>query len=219
MKKLLFLFGGILACGDLVADESITFEKGDRVVFVGPTFVERMASFGYLETALTLALSEEGVTFRNLGWSADTVKGESRGYDKPQSGYANLLNNIRKSKPTLLFLAYGPAESWAGEPENFAVDYQKLLDDLKHLGARTVLVSPFLQENWGSPMPDPTAHNADLQTHAAAITKLADKNGLAHLSLLELVKSEVQKEKRLTMNSLHFNDAGHRALAKEFLAK
>ena len=68
-------------------------------------------------------------------------------------------------------------------------------------------------------MPNPTVHNADLQTHAAAITKLADNNGLAHLSLLELVKPSVPQDKRLTMNSLHFNDAGHRALAKDFLEK
>ena len=147
MRKLLIALALSLIAGSVHADETIGFKKGDRVVFVGPTFVERTARFGHLETALTLAMPEKELIFRNLGWSADTVKGESRGYEKPQSSYTNLLRSIRDTKPTLLFLAYGPVESWAKTPEAFAVNYQKLLNDLKDLSARKVLVSPFLQEN------------------------------------------------------------------------
>ena len=91
-------------CRPAPPSTAIGFKKGDRVVFVGPTFVERTARFGHLETALTLAMPEKELIFRNLGWSADTVIGESRGYEKPQSGYANLLRSIRDTKPTLLFL-------------------------------------------------------------------------------------------------------------------
>jgi putative heme-binding domain-containing protein len=219
MRKLLIGLALSFTAGLIHADETIGFKKGDRVVFVGPTFVERTARFGHLETALTLAMPEKELIFRNLGWSADTVKGESRGYEKPQSGYANLLRSIRDTKPTLLFLAYGPSESWAATPETFATNYQKLLNDLKDLGARKVLVSPFLQENWGPPMPDPATHNEDLRVHTAIIAQLAAKNGLAHISLIDLIKPEVEKGKRLTMNSLHLDDTGYRALAKMFLAK
>ena len=125
MRKLLIALALSLTAGLIHADETIGFKKGDRVVFVGPTFVERTARFGHLETALTLAMPEKELIFRNLGWSADTVMGESRGYEKPQSGYANLLRSIRESKPTLLFLAYGPSESWAATPETFTANYQK----------------------------------------------------------------------------------------------
>ena len=207
----------IVLASQSFAASPIVFEKGDRVVFVGGTFVERMSKFGYLETALTLALHDKKLTFRNLGWSADTVRGESRGYDKPQTGYANLLANVRKAEPTLLFLAYGAAESWETDPVKFSADYQRLLDDLKPLGARMVLVSPILQENWGKPMPDPSKHNADLTTYAAAIRELAQKNTLPYLDLLGLVNPDVPKGKRLTMNSLQLNDAGHRRLAHFFL--
>ncbi len=209
----------LLLASQIHAASPISFEKGDRVVFVGGTFVERMARFGYLETSLTLALPEKHLTFRNVGWSADTVRGESRGYDKPQSGYANLLANVRKTEPTLLFLAYGAAESWEGDTVKFATDYQRLLDDLKPLGARLALVSPILQENWGKPMPDPSKHNDDLKAYAAAIRELAKKNALPYLDLLGLVEPEVAEAKRLTMNSLQLNDAGHRRLADFFLEK
>ena len=201
------------------AASPIVFEQNDRVVFAGGTFVERMARFGYLETALTLTLHDKKLTFRNLGWSADTVRGESRGYDKPQTGYANLLANLRKAEPTLLFLAYGAAESWEANPAKFTTDYQRLLDDLGPLSARMALVSPILQENWGKPMPDSSKHNADLKAYADAIRKLAQKNALPYLDLIGLVEPDVAEAKRLTMNSLQLNDAGHRRLAELFLEK
>ncbi|MFP6899950.1 MAG: GDSL-type esterase/lipase family protein, partial [Opitutales bacterium] len=218
MKMLRHLLPLVLLTQSYAASP-ITFEKGDRVVFVGGTFVERMARFGYLETSLTLALPDKELTFRNLGWSADTVKGESRGYDKPQTGYSNLLANVRKANPTLLFLAYGAAESWEQKPASFATEYQRLLDELKPLGARIVLASPILQEDWGKPLPDPSQHNADLRAYAAAIAELAKKNALLYLDLLDLVKPDVPKAKRLTMNSLQLADSGHRRLAAVFLEK
>ncbi|MGE4550262.1 MAG: GDSL-type esterase/lipase family protein, partial [Opitutales bacterium] len=218
MKILRFLFPLALVTQSYAASP-VTFEEGDRIVFVGGTFVERMAKFGYLETSLTLALADKKLSFRNLGWSADTVRGESRGYDKPQSGYANLLGNVRKAEPSLLFLAYGAAESWESDPSKFVADYQRLLDELKPLNARMALTSPILQENWGKPMPDPSKHNDDLKAYAAAIRELAQKNALPYLDLLSLVDPDLPKAKRLTMNSLQLNDAGHRRLADFFLEK
>ncbi len=222
MKKILLSIHSALFSVLCCASVPIKFEKKERVVLVGPTFVERMARFGYLETALTLAMPDKEITFRNLGWSADTVKGASRGYEKPQAGYANLLKKVRENNPTLLLLAYGPAESWDGKLETFALDYQKLIDDLKPTGARIALLSPILQENWGDLMPDPTPHNSDLRAHAMVIEGLADKNGLAHLDLLDFIRptpEPLPEPDRLTMNSLHLKDKGHRALAKHILTK
>ena len=48
------------------------FRPGDRVVFLGDTFAEREAHFGYIETVLQTRLPELKLTFRNLGYSADT---------------------------------------------------------------------------------------------------------------------------------------------------
>ncbi len=67
---------------------SIELKDGDRVVFLGDTFIERGQRYGYLETFLTLLNPEKDVTFRNLGWSGDTVGGVSRaGFDPPEAGF------------------------------------------------------------------------------------------------------------------------------------
>ncbi len=62
------------------ADETRPFEwkDGDRVVLIGDTLIERDQKYGYLETILTAANPDKTITFRNLGWSGDTVRGLSR---------------------------------------------------------------------------------------------------------------------------------------------
>jgi len=60
-----------------VAAEPSKFElrDGDRVVFLGNTLIEREQKYGHWEWMLTMAWPDRNVTFRNLGWSGDTVWG------------------------------------------------------------------------------------------------------------------------------------------------
>ena len=61
------------------------FKNGDRIVLVGDTLIERDQRYGYLETFLTIANPELNLTFRNLGWSGDTVAGSpARGLIRPR---------------------------------------------------------------------------------------------------------------------------------------
>src|SRR4051812_40640742 len=62
-----------------------TFElvAGDRVLFIGNTFFERDIQHNYLETLLTGRWRTRNITFRNLGWSGDTVFVPSRSGSAP----------------------------------------------------------------------------------------------------------------------------------------
>jgi len=60
------------------AAEPFEFKDGDRVVLLGNTLIEREQRYGYWETALTALHPNKDITFRNLGWSGDTVWGEAR---------------------------------------------------------------------------------------------------------------------------------------------
>src|SRR5688572_9035063 len=99
---------------------SLEFRDGDRVVLVGDTLIERENAFGYIEHMLTTHFPERHVIFRNLGWSADTPLGQSRvGFDHskpPAFWFQQLTNSIAELKPTVLFLGYGMASSFDGEP-------------------------------------------------------------------------------------------------------
>ena len=89
--------------------------EGDRVVFLGDTLMEREKDFGYIELMMTLRFPERNVTFRNLGWSADTPVGISRvSFDWPKGEgemFRVLMEQVRQVQPTVVVLGYGMASS------------------------------------------------------------------------------------------------------------
>ena len=70
-----------LACTLLIPSAyaaGLELKDGDRVVFLGDTFLERESDYGHLEAALTRKFSDRNVTFRNLAWAGDTPMGKAR---------------------------------------------------------------------------------------------------------------------------------------------
>lgn len=174
----------------LAAPPPWEFKDGDRVVFVGDTFIEREQRYGYVEAALTLANADKNVTFRNLGWSGDTVRGLSRaGFDPPEAGFRELVKQVNDTKPTVLVVGYGMAESFDGEAglPRFVEGYNSFLDAVAPLGARLVLLSPLPHEKMPAPLPDPEAHNRDIKLYADAIRSIAETRGAAFIDLFDAV--------------------------------
>ncbi len=71
--------GVALAASPVWAADAFALRDGDRVVLVGNTLIEREQRYGYWETALTRCYPDKSITFRNLGWSGDTVFGDIDG--------------------------------------------------------------------------------------------------------------------------------------------
>jgi lysophospholipase L1-like esterase len=160
------------------ATEPFELLDGDRVVFVGSTFIEREQRYGYWEHILTRWWPERNVTFRNLGWSGDTVWGEARaGFDTPREGYRRLIEQTLAIKPTVLFIGYGINESFAGKAglARFQEQLNRLLDDLQPSQARMVLLAPpmFEKETW--PGGDFAGRKADLELYTQALRQVAEK--------------------------------------------
>ena len=122
------------------------FEDGDHVVFVGATFVERAQLSEHLEATLAGTCGDKHVTFRNLGWSADTVFADSRGiFDKPDVGYLRMVEHIRAEEPTVAFICYGQNEALTAgmTPEQYSQQLGRLLDELAASGIACVTRSMF----------------------------------------------------------------------------
>jgi lysophospholipase L1-like esterase len=169
------------------------FKDHDRIVLVGDTLVERDQKYGYLETLLTIANPGLDLTFRNLGWSADTVRGLSRaGFDPPEAGFKALKEQIFAASPTVLIFGYGMAESFDGPSglPRFVEGYNALLDAVAPTHARLILLSPLPHEPLAPPLPDPAAHNRDLALYADAVGKIAAERGAAFVDLFNGVLSE-----------------------------
>ncbi|MBI5775718.1 MAG: HEAT repeat domain-containing protein [Verrucomicrobia bacterium] len=172
-------------------------KDGDRVVFLGDTFIEREQHYGWIELMLTTRFPDRNVTFRNLGWSADTPAGDSRfglslkqaGHEPADEGWTQLVKQLEDARPTVVFVGYGMASSFDGEAglPKFKADYNRLLDTIEKIspGVRLVLLGPVKHENLEPPWPNAERHNQKLALYDQAIQEIAKKREGWFISLSE----------------------------------
>lgn len=195
---------------------SLEFRDGDRVVLLGGTFVERLQWHDYLETLLTTAFPDRHVTFRNLGWSADTVWGDSRAvFGSQNDGFARLVKDVTEAKPTVVLIAYGTneANAGAGGLEAFQSGLKRLLDSLGPTQARFALLAGHRREAAGPRLPDPTAYNANLYQYNQTIEAVCRERDLPFITLETLVGAEPIRPQPLTREGLHLTEYGQWVLA------
>lgn len=212
-----FCIGSFTAPSPLSAAEpSFEFQEGDRVTLLGAGFIERLQQTGYLETVLTTRRPNLNLTFRNLGWSGDTVWGEARNvFGSQPQGFERLLSDLKLTDPTVILIAYGNNEAYAGEADlpRFEQGLNHLLDKLAESQARLVLLSPIERENVGPPLPDPTAYNAEVKRYGAAIKQIAAARKLPYVELNPVAERDAayrpaSPAERLTTDSLTLSNYG-----------
>ena len=215
-------------------------QDGERVVFLGDTLIERAQYHGWIELMLTTRFADRNITFRNLGWSADTPDGDSRlglsllqaGHEPAGESWQQLVKQLEAAKPNVVFLGYGMASSFAGEAglKNFKKNYTRLLDVIQRVSptVRFVLLGPVPHESLGPPWADPAKHNEQLQLYTQAIREIAQSRHAASPSLFYQTTKKPAlavfipltnlhasaPTAKLTDNGIHLNDHGYRALAE-----
>jgi lysophospholipase L1-like esterase len=204
-----------LAGSRLDAGEKFDLRDGDRVVWIGNTLVEREQRYGYWETLLTVRYPDRNITFRNLGWSGDTVWGEARaGFGTAEHGFKQLITGVKGLKPTVLFIAYGTNEAFEGEKglPRFRAGLERLLDELASTKARVVLFSPLPMESLGPPLLDATEQNRNLELYTKEIGKVAEMRKHYFADLFTVVR-KAKLDRPLTDNGLHLTESGYRKTA------
>lgn len=197
---------------------AVTFQDDDTVVLLGNTVIERAQKYGHLETALTLASEAERVTFRNLGWSGDTVFGHARSYFGPPSeGFRRLTEDLKQLDPEVVLLCYGAVASFEGPAglDDFLKGYEALLTMVRTAAEprEIVIMSPLPAESLPAPMPDMTEHNKDLALYSQALREFAARHGVSFADLFGTV-GEVEG---LTDNGLHLTEKGYQVIAPKFV--
>ncbi len=205
-------------CGGL---EPFALLQNDRVLLLGNAFFERAGDYGHIEAALTNRFPDKDVTFRNLGWTGDTVFGHSRSpgrrgavFGQPEEGFQKLVEHVSRLDPTVIFVAYGLNESFAGEEglKEFAEGFERLLDKLEETDARIVLVSPL---KMGCFMPSEKLvdqRNLEIDLYSDAIQSIADDRDCYFVDLLELLAGceNVPSGALLSENGIHLTEQGYR---------
>ncbi len=219
-------------------------KDGDRVVFLGDTLIEREQHYGWIELMLTTRFPDRNVTFRNLGWSADLPNGESRlglslrqaGVEPEGEAWELLQKQITETKPTVAFIGYGMAASFAGEAglPKFKEDYNRLLDAIEKIspGCRLVLLTPLAHEELPG-LPKAPGHNEQLVAYSKTIGEIAETRKARFVDLFKAHKQRPQRieisgqkpsdafyknVRTLTDNGIHPTEIGFRAIAGEISA-
>jgi lysophospholipase L1-like esterase len=203
-----------LSAGSALAGQ-FEFHDGDRVVLIGSTLIEREQSYGYWEAAITARNPDKNITFRNLGWSGDTVWGEARAvFGSPADGYKSLIDHVKAEKPTVIIVGYGTNESFAGEQglPRFKEQYKKLLDDLAVTKARLVLLSPLRIRKMPPPLPDPAKANANLKIYSEAIRAEAEQRKALFVSMFDWLPTDTDREDLYFESGMHPTAVGYHSM-------
>ena len=193
----------------------LSFQNGERIVWLGAAFVERMQLNSYLETWLTTSFPERDIVFRNLGWSGDTVAGDARAlFGKAKDGFARLVRDVQRARPTTLLVVYGGNETYAGKAGlgAFATGLETLLDALKPIETEVVLVAPHFRATLPPPLPDPTRYNRDLLLYRDTMAAVAKRRTLQFVNLQDLMK-QLPSKPVSTYDGVQLTAAGYRAAA------
>jgi glucose/arabinose dehydrogenase len=210
MKSFLPLLLLPLLTGTAIAAPSFEFRDGDKAVFLGDSFIEREQYAGWIELAATTQFPDRNVTFRNLGWSADTPAGDSRnglslvqaGREPAGEGWNQLLKQLSEYEPNVIVLGYGTAASLPGgsAPEDFRANLTRLLDEApKATGKETrflILGTSPREDN-------------NRQAIEAILSETATKRNIPFVSMDELAKDPSHFQ-----NPIHLTDDGYKAAAR-----
>jgi putative heme-binding domain-containing protein len=223
MTRFYFLTACLAFQVSVSAETRFEFLEGDRVALLGDGFIEREQYEGWIELAATTAFPDRAVTFRNLGWSADTPAGASRsglsplqaGREPADEGWRQLELQLTTYKPNVLITGYGMAASLPGgqTPEEFKRDFERLLDRVAKLegGVRVlVLGAPprFLRP--GETEESVKAHRASLEAINGVLRDVAQQRGHVFVPL----NFPVKDAQTFSENGIHLTSAGYKMAAR-----
>ena len=219
------LTAGSLSAGDPPprARQGFVWKDGDKVALIGGTVIEREQNYGQWELALTRNIPAKNVTFRNLGWSGDTVWAESRGIFEPaENGYAHLIELVKEQRPSVLIFGYGQVEAIEGPARlpAFLQQYERIINDCKagsSEGVRVILLGPLDLLQMPAPLPNPATYNALIATYRQAIQELANKLGARYVPLSMPQAENMQELQLLTDNGQHLSSQGYSRTASQLV--
>jgi putative heme-binding domain-containing protein len=221
-SALLFAFlllAPVPASGQSGPTPHLQLKRGDHISIIGNTLADRMQHFGWMETYIQARLPKLELSFRDLGFSGDTltVRFRSEKFGSPDEW-------LSRTKADVVFAFFGYNESFAdkaGLPK-FKKDLDNLLKHTvaqKYSGkgtARLVLFSPIAHEDLHNPnLPDGKENNRRLERYTAAMAEVARANGVPFVDLFHPTKELFAKAGGpFTINGIHLNERGDEAVAK-----
>ncbi len=194
---------------------------GSHIVFVGNTFAERLQYYNYFEPLLYKSFPDRNLVVRNLGWSADEINWQSRPLN-----FGAIDQHLTRQKAQIIFACYGLNEAFKGKDslESFKEQLSGFLEYLqkgKYDGEKSpevILISPIAHEKLGGFLPDPSEHNKNLELYAEAMSEVSASLDIPFINLFSATRKLEAAKDSVTINGIHLNDKGYRAVSEMMAA-
>ncbi|MCX7699895.1 MAG: HEAT repeat domain-containing protein [Gemmataceae bacterium] len=197
----------------------LTFDRGEHICLIGNTLADRMQHSGWLEPLIHARFADRELVFRNLGYSGDELHLRLRSAD-----FGTPDQWLTRCRADVIFAFFGYNESWAGE-QGLPTFRQRLDDWIRHTLSqkyngqkppKLILFSPIAFENHRSPhLPDGVEANRRLEMYTQAMREVASDRGVRFVDLFRPTRELFERSgERLTINGIHLNERGDRAVAE-----
>lgn len=195
----------------------LEFSRGDRIVLIGNTLLERLQHFGHLEAMLQQTFPEHELVFRNLAWSADTADLQPR-----PANFADLDQHLTHERADVVLAAFGFNESFAGVDgvDDFRHSMTSFVTSLKskafngQSAARIVLISPIANENTAQ-VTAADRNNTNLRLYTEVLRSVAEEQNVGFVDVFHPTLEAMRKSERdLTINGIHLTEDGYEVFSR-----
>jgi mono/diheme cytochrome c family protein len=216
-------------------------KKGQSIVFIGNTLAERMTYYGQFETLLHATFPTLNLTHRNMGkpgftpafrpeagtnnpWAfpgAEKFRPEIKGHNG-KGHYPSQDEWLKTVKADTIVAFFGFNESFDGEAgvANFKAELAAFIDHTKKQSyngksaPQIILATPIpMEQKKGLFLPDASKMSQQIWAYALAIKEVAKAKKVAVIDIFNPMRNEFGNGPSLTVNGVHLNDAGYKALA------
>ena len=166
------------------------FRDGDRAMILGDSITQQRLYSTLVETYVVSRFPEWKITFRNTGWSGDTMGLRTRGgIDK---GFERDLKPVNATAVTIDF---GMNDGRAGErgAADYIANAEKLSGKFAALGTRMTFITSSAEERYQDGQPAGSAYNTILRSYSDGLKKFADGKDLPFIDQLNPMITVIEK--------------------------
>ncbi len=202
------------------------FRDGDRAQITGDSITQGKTYSTLVESYVLSRFPTWKITFRNTGWSGDTMGLRTRGgLDK------GFTRDIEPLQSTAVTIDFGMNDARGGQNglDNYLASARNLTDKLTATGARVALVTSSPEEKYEADQPAGSTYNAMLRAYSAGLKGVAAEKNVLFVDQLNPIITTIEAGRkagvlsatlggpRLVPDGVHPNWAGGLVMATHIL--
>lgn len=208
------------------ADTSFFFRDGDQAMILGDSITEQRQYSTLLESFVLSRFPNWKISFRNTGWSGDTMGLSTRG--GIEKGFERDLAPLQ---PTVATITFGMNDARRGDAayDDYLANARKLTAKFAAMGTRVALISPSSEEQFQKDYPAGSPYNAMLCKYSEGLAGVAKEQSLPFVNQISPMISVIEAGRtsgvlpttggglRVVPDGVHPNWGGHFIMATAIL--